>query len=149
LVLYNINTDYSAPVLFGPGSRDVLDGNYSVGVSIGNSIRQTGLIPADAVSLLFLGPRPGWVVYSVQVSINGQNLPYKGISVSTDSTLWGADISAFAGQTATLTFSGFGLFDDIQFSPELIPEPSFSWLPFLGSGVLLYLYKHKKQSTPE
>jgi hypothetical protein len=44
----------------------------------------------------------------------------------------------------TLTFSGGGILDDIQFSPELIPEPSPSWLLFLGSGVLLYVRRKGK-----
>ena len=140
-ISYNHAPNPPGAGLLGPGSSSVLDGKYSAFVA-DDAISQTGLVPADAISLRFV-QLPGWITSSLQVSLNGQNLSY----ISLGGTVWGADISAFAGQTATLTFSGVGLFDDIQFSPELIPEPSFSWPPFLGSGVLLYLYNHKKHST--
>jgi hypothetical protein len=45
----------------------------------------------------------------------------------------------------TLTFSGRGLLDDIQFSPEVIPEPSAAALVFLGSGILFYVCRIRKR----
>ncbi|HUA67457.1 MAG TPA: PEP-CTERM sorting domain-containing protein [Candidatus Saccharimonadales bacterium] len=140
LVFYNYAPNSPAAGLFGPGSSLVLDGNYSAFVN-GDTVSQTGLIPADAASLLF-DLRPGWFAPALHVSLNGQDLSYR----TTQDGLLGADISAFAGQTATLTFSGFGLFDDIQFSSELIPEPSPSWLLFLGSGVWFYV-RHRGQTV--
>ena len=45
------------------------------------------------------------------------------------------DISMFAGQTGELRFAGAGLFDDIQFSNQPIPEPGTFCL--FGLGALL------------
>jgi hypothetical protein len=134
IILYNSN---SAVSLWGSGQA--LDGNFSVGFNTGGSISQTCSIPADARTLLFIGTRPTVAARLLRVSISGQLLPYGLISIGPDYVQWGADISAFAGQPVTLTFSGGGLLDDIQCSPSPIPEPSLSWLLFAGSGVLLYV----------
>jgi len=53
IILYNGG---SAVSLWGAGYA--LDGNFSVGFSTGGSISQTGLIPADARTLLFIGTPP-------------------------------------------------------------------------------------------
>ena len=76
------------------------------------------------------------------VSLGGQNLSCMAISNSLNSygrsyTVYGADISAFAGQTETLAFSlaspGHGILDDIQFSPIAIPETSATSLLCLAA----------------
>ena len=79
------------------------------------------------------------------------NLSYAAVSSGTTSyglnySTYAANVSAFAGKVGTLTFSGGGILDDIQFSPELIPEPSPSWLFFLGGGVFMFLRTRNKSS---
>jgi hypothetical protein len=114
--------------------RPAIEGDYSVylyggsaayaltypGWPTGASISQTGQIPATAKSISFEG-------YGFQVSFNGQLLSFTGGS---------ADISAFAGQTGELVFAvpwqSQGVLDDIQFSTQPVPEPSFFGLLALG-----------------
>ena len=133
IILYN---DYSAVSLWGAGQA--LDGNFSVGFNTGGSISQTSRVPADARTLLFIGTTPSITGRLLGLSISGQNLQYSPVSTGPGYVQWGVDISAFAGQTETLTFSGNGMLDDIQFSPSLIPEASSSWLLLLGIGVFVY-----------
>jgi len=137
-----------------------LSGNYSVflgfnsaspqpGNTIG-SISQTGRVPADALSLLFeVGT--GFYDGPLTISLGGQDLSYIAISNASNYTLYGADISTFAGQTETLTFTAGvngGLanaeLDNIQFSQVAIPEPSAISLICLSSGVLFYVRKRKR-----
>jgi hypothetical protein len=114
--------------------RPAIDGNYSIylyggsvaythaypGLPTGASISQTGQIPANAKSISYEG-------YGLQVFFNGQLLSF------TDGSI---DISAFAGQTGELTFAvpwqSQGVLDDIQFSTQPVPEPSFFGLLALG-----------------
>jgi hypothetical protein len=116
------------------------------------SISQTGLIPVGTESLLFEAYRVGPATLSV--FLGGQNVSYFAMSTTANYTVYGVDISAFAGQTETLNFSAFGpgsvknswTIDDILFSSSPIPEPSLSWLFLLGGGVFLYALRIKKHS---
>jgi hypothetical protein len=122
----------------------VLGGNFSAVFGAGASISQTGLIPADTESLFFeahANPLSGPLL----VSLGGQNLSLVTISNAFSSyglnyTVYGANVSAFAGQTEDLTFfdqtGGPWTIDDVQFSPETIPEPSGLALLLVGGGVL-------------
>ncbi len=141
-----VSTEYSIALL---GSNNyVLSGNFSVAVTYG-SIEQTGLVPTNAESLFFeMIAAPGFLV-----SLGGQNLSYVAISNLVNSagqnyTLYGANISAFAGQIETLAFSSsstaFGAeLDNIQFSSIPIPEPGVFSLVCLGGGVLLYVIRRR------
>lgn len=115
----------------------VISGTFSVLLRNNGAISQTGLVSADAESLLFKG---SWSSLTpLGVSLGGQSLSFTAISNGPNYTLYGADISAFAGQTATVTFLGpsssFYFIDDIQFSPQVIPEPSSLALCLTG-GIL-------------
>jgi hypothetical protein len=155
--LFQISYNVPDPVeLVGSNSpaANVIDGNFSVYLANGGSISQTGYIPSDAQTLYFeawLNPRGGNIL-EIDVSIGGQNLSLTSVSqTAPDTYLWAADISAFAGRTAALTFSTIpdfasGDLDDIQFSSQAIPEPSPSWLLFLGSGVFMFLRTRIKSS---
>jgi len=122
----------------------VIGGNFGVLVADG-SISQTGLVPGGVESLLFDATSS-----SLVVSLGGQNLSYTAISNALNSygasyTIYGVDISGFAGKVETLAFSS-GLpdngavgVDDIRFSPEAVPEPSAISFFCLGSGVLFCL----------
>lgn len=102
------------------------------------SISQVGLIPGNAHSLLFRG-----VISSpTEVRIAGQVVPYEFLEVieqdlggigTVSTTLWGVDVSQWAGQEVELSFinyarpdgAGFFAFDSLRFSDQvIIPEPA-------------------------
>lgn len=138
-ISYNPNPAGGSTLVFLVGSnREVLSGNFSVGLGANASISQTGIIPDDAESLLFEAFFIGGSS-TMSVSLDGQNLAYSIISSSPNYDLYGANISAFAGQDETLTFSateGAEILDDIQFSTMTIPEPGE--LALLASGALVF-----------
>ena len=101
------------------------------------TLSQTGLVPSDAQSLQF---KIGVGTANFALSLGGQTIPVRALAtVPGVYTLYGADISSFAGQTAELSLTAGPLqalqsavlLDDILFSPTPIPEP--------GSFVLLVL----------
>jgi hypothetical protein len=112
-----------------------IQGNYSVyiqGLDSTTGIAQTGQIPANARSLTFLS-----YFTRVDVTFNGQAIPYGIIGTGPNYTIYGGDISAFAGQTGQLRFSGNGgMLDNIQFSNLPIPEPGVFGLAALGALLL-------------
>jgi hypothetical protein len=131
-----------------------ISGNFSVLLQGGltasaASISQTGLVPVSALSLLFEAqPSAG----TLQVSLGGQNLSLFALSSGANYTLYGANISTFAGRTEQLTFSALedlqDLYnnwniDNIQFSSMPIPEPSVLGLSALG-GLIFGLRRWKK-----
>ncbi len=115
-----------------------LSGFYSVLLQSGHDylgtpttswISQTGDIPPDANSILFIGDDG-----APTVSLNGTVIPTSVYSVGptlnsnhgpVDTYI--GDIRAFSGQqNVVLTFesAGFNTLDNIQFSPTVVPEPS-------------------------
>ena len=133
-----ILVDSNAP---SGGAPLPIQGNYSVLLegsipfaATSASIGQTGTIPITAQSLTFFANQGG-----LQVAFNGQNLPFSAIGTGANYTIYGADISSYAGQTGQLLFTtpvqAFALLDNIQFSTEAIPEPN--GLVLFGLGALL------------
>jgi hypothetical protein len=131
-----------------------IQGSYSVLLEGSNptaastaSIGQTGIIPDTAQSLTFLlGNSFGFL----QVSFNGQNIPYSVIGNGANYWICGANISSYAGQTGQLLFTapvnGAGLLDDIQFSSTAIPEPGSFALSALGVMLLgCHRWRQSKQ----
>jgi hypothetical protein len=149
LIPYN-TPDYvaSPPVGLLLGATTI--GNFAVLLEPGSSISQTGSVPANAISLLFAVLSPGSSPFTV--SLDGQELSYAAIGNAVNShgfpyTIFGVDISAFAGQVATLTFSSRGgILDNIQFSPQAVPEPAESAL--LAFGALAFSFHRWRKSRP-
>ena len=129
--------------LYGSNAFGFIE-SFTVLLNNGGSISQTGLVPTNAESLRFKASQPGLTPLSV--SLGGQSLSYTAISSGPNYTLYGADISRFAGQTASLTFLSPSLdfIDDIEFSPQVIPEPSSLALCLCG-GLLLGGWKLSEQ----
>jgi hypothetical protein len=146
-VLYNYIKGVNFAGLVGSNSL-VLNGNFGDAMGPNETISQTGLVPNGAESLLFDATSSLFLV-----SLGDQSLSFMAISNALNSygnsyTVYGADISGFAGQVETLTFSApsgyYGILDDIRFSPEAIPEPSALSLICLGSGILFYVRKRRR-----
>jgi hypothetical protein len=145
------------PGFVGP----ILDGNYSVllqagvvgGVPTSASISQSGSIPSGTQSLLFevgngpLGPP--------EVLIGAQSVPLTPVGNGANYTIYGGNISAWAGQTEELTLAGVsptgGLItwdiDDISFSTQMVPEPSPLVLTGLGA-IAFALYRRFAPKRP-
>jgi hypothetical protein len=119
-----------------------LSGNYSVllqgGLGPGADISQTGLVPVSSTSILFEAePGAETAAGSLLVSLGGQDLSYIAVGTGPNYTLYGANVSAFAGQTEELMFfaeSGGNNWniDNIQFSSSPVPEPGALALSALG-----------------
>jgi hypothetical protein len=104
--------------------------------AVAASIGQTGTISNTARSLTFFAEQGG-----LQVTFNGQNIPFSAIGNGAGYTIYGADISNYAGQTGQLLFTAPGnnsaaLLDNIQFSSSSVPEPSELALTALGALLL-------------
>jgi hypothetical protein len=129
VIPYNAFFFVPAVGLYGSNSYPV-SGIFSVWLSDSGSISQTGLVPLSTRSLL-LKKGTGSELYSTTVpglSFDGTPLSVVAVSSGPNYVLYGADASAFAGQTGTLTISAGGLLDDIVFSPNPVPEPATATL---------------------
>jgi hypothetical protein len=133
----------------------VIQGNYtafleaglqlgSSSISVDASLSQTGVVPSGTKSLSFLAFTNG----PFAVSLGGTNLNLISSPVAGQNyTLFQADISEFAGQTAELDFTVFAanpyngrihslVLDDIQFSPTAIPEPGA--ISYVMAGIVAF-----------
>lgn len=166
-MIYNgVSVGGALITLIGPNtgflglSNAVIEGNYTAVLSAGvnpigggsyvsTGIGQTGLVPLEAQSLFFsLGSLSS--VSDLQVSFDGQNLPFYLFDTGPNYTVYGATVSAFAGTSGELRFTespistpySSAYLDNIYFSPTGIPEPSVFSLFGLGA-LLLGLLKRK------
>ena len=154
---YPVTGGFLSPVDLIASATDSLDGNFSVILGAGGgspvpahgTISQTGRVPAGVHSLLFKAALiPG---STLQVSLGGANLSYVALSTQPTYTVYGADISALAGDTAELIFMAAtrgAEIDDIQFSPQIVPEPSVLALAGLGFGTLLVFHRQRRSGLP-
>lgn len=126
-----------------PGNSP-LEGSYSVqfasgyaagpveGTWVNAYLSQTGLVPADAMSLTFLASRP------LAVTIDG--IPVAATSLG--GAAFAVDVSAYAGSVVEMHFINTTqqlhdpvTLDGVVFSTTAVPEPA-PWLLF-GAGVCL------------
>lgn len=149
-----------------PSPFPVLQGLYSVSMGVGDDLRpqfkfpvsvaQTGLVPAEALRLLFLS-RSGTDAGQLAVTFGGTLLPFALLEeLPAGAARYWADISAWAGQSGELRFttlppaSGMNYveLDDIQFVS--VPEPSVCLLVLtgLGVGAWAWRWKGKRNAMP-
>lgn len=131
-----------APAIQGKYSILLQGGSSFVPSTSFSSIGQTGQIPLTTESIIYWGG-------ALQVTFNGQPLSFFDISDTPNYTIWGADISAYAGQTGQLLFTApwqtEALLDNIQFSSSAVPEPSEFALSGLGALLLGFRRWTKKR----
>jgi hypothetical protein len=142
-VFYNTESLGAAMVCLEGTAEGAIDGNYSAFLQAyfgGASISQTGLIPALTQSLFF----KAWTSFPgqpLEVLIGSVSVPFTALSTGANYTLYGADVSEWAGQTEQMTFSALPdysypnnwMIDDISFSTNAItPEPSIVGLTAIG-----------------
>jgi hypothetical protein len=139
VILEDTNAPSGIPLPIQGNYSVLLEGSaYSTAPLPVASIGQTGTVPITAQSLTFFGNLAANTQgQNLQVTFNGQPLSFMDISNTLNYTIWGADISAYAGQTGQLLFTtpvlGYALLDNIQFSFLPVPEPSTFALTALGA----------------
>ncbi len=145
-------TDYWTPAIQGNFSIFLLGGTvYSAPYGTnGAGIGQTAQISPTAQSITYWGASGN----SLQISFAGQMLLFKAMSADGNHTVYGADISAYAGQTGELLFhapwaTGGGLVDNIQFSDQPIPEPRAVSMFAVGGMIFAWRFVRKQLSGKE
>ena len=144
------------PYVYGTDLEGVvIQGNYSALLAAGlgsnhaptdATLSQTGMVPVGTESLQFKANVPFDGSGAFTVTLGDQTLSLTVLGTGTNYTLYGANVSQWAGQTADLAFTELAenphredqylVLDAIQFSPEPIPEPSVISL-FSISGLYL------------
>jgi hypothetical protein len=137
-VVYNDISIGTASIDFsGPGSGyQPFEGSYFVALQPSFDLRtlpviaQLGTVPATAESVRF------YAYGSLSVSFAGQQIPLSVLGSTSTYTIYGGDISTFAGGTGWLQFQGNAFLDNIFFSDQSVPEPSVFGLSALGALLL-------------
>jgi len=117
-----------------------------------STLAQVGEVPPTALSIHlkeFGSPQ-------FTLSLGGQNIPLVQIGGGSNYTLYGGDISQFAGQTVELRLSAVATadspfnwvyLDDIEFSPLSIPEPPSPTLVVIGVVIFWMLRRMRDTVT--
>lgn len=137
------------------GTRGIvtsIDGGYSAELFGGGpdaSISQVGVVPSNARSVIFKAQVGG--LGQVSISVAGVTLPLVALLNGPNYTLYGADVSQYAGLQEQLAFTAAGYhpgptvgpsywnIDDIVFSTTEVPEPSESALIAVGGLLFIFL----------
>lgn len=147
LNLYNsLTLGTPAQILVGPAFPNgigltALSGSYSAGVGFsGAALSQTGLVPVGTNSLTFLS-QAGQVPL---VSLGGTPIAIFDLGGGR----YGGTVTSFAGQSVLLSFqpSNFAYFDDVVFSPQVVPEPATIGLLAAGlsAGAAISCYRRRR-----
>ncbi|MDQ6630380.1 MAG: PEP-CTERM sorting domain-containing protein [Verrucomicrobiota bacterium] len=157
-ITYNAPAIGSTFVTLWATNGQQISGNFGVllqggGTAASASISQTALVPASTRSILFQAQPYGFNAGgSLLISFGGQNIPFFALSTGANYTLYGGEISAFAGQTEQLTIAALnqpGFYpnnwniDNIQFSSSAVPEPSTIALAIIGFASLGWFCRRK------
>jgi len=145
-----------------PQNQGIIDGNYTVFLQAGfpdpqeenASIEQNGTVPLGAQSLQFKAWDwlPSTTIFTV--SFNGNILSPVVVGSGANYTLYGANISTFAGQNGELEFSSifnasgpsWVELDDITFSGNSVPEPTTLALIVMSGAALAALRWRSKRA---
>ena len=130
-----------------------IEGNFSVLLTASSesvSISQMAFIDASSQSLRFKAI-PGNGTFGVTIA--GAPIQIVPLETTPAYTLYGGDVSPFAGQTMELKFTAFsssGLnnlyLDSIEFSPVVVPEPRLMTFAVVASVLLsVELWRRKSQ----
>jgi len=117
------------------GAYSILLQGSSAGPATSVAIAQTGQLSGSSLSLRF------WAcpLSNLQITFDGQSVQVFHLATTPGYDIFGADISAFSGQTRELRFTALadsgGFFDNIQFSDQPIPEPGSISLLLVGLGL--------------
>ena len=149
----NFNQGSPGISILGPNwttNNGIIAGRYTVvlqtggiqGQFVSTQISQTGLVPQGSSSIRL----KAWGT-DFSVLFAGQNIPLVELSTGPNFTLYGGDISSFAGQSGELTLSALSVapnhlfndvyFDSIGFSPIAVPEPGV--VSLLGAAILILM----------
>src|SRR6185369_13866491 len=146
--------------IFGPNWTTapwIIEDDYTVLLQAGvgggevTSLLQSGSIAVGSKSLQFRAAGTGFPgPPDFSVFFTGQELEVLPLSSGPNYTLYGADISAFSGQTGDLRFTALAnnlLLDSIGFSPVPVPEPGVLPLAGIGAALLAFgLWRRQKSS---
>ena len=131
----------------------LIQGNYTAilqaglfGIPSDTTLSQTRMVPSDARSLQFKVNLVGSPPSVLAVMLGGQQLSLTALGSGSNYTMYGADVHAWAGQTAELDFTvlaerphvdnRYAFLDSIQFSSQAVPEPGVFGLSALGALLL-------------
>ena len=146
---YNISVLGHNAAVFGP-----IDGNWSAVIQAGfepfqpalsATLAQTGFVPPGTLSLqMKVRPNLPSDVNNMLVTLGGQPITMLPLATDTNyaaTTLFGGNISPFAGQTAELRITVLSIppganstleLDSIVFSPAPVPEPAIPTITLLA-----------------
>ena len=131
---------------YGPNFNPI-EGRYSAalfgegGVPVSTMISQTGLVPGGTMSLR----AKWWSTVDPVVTLGGQTVNMVPLETFPTYTLYGGDISSFAGKVVTLSFTepppaqgspSMLVLDNILFSNQAVPEAGVFGLWALGAWMV-------------
>jgi len=157
--LYYDDASLGGPLISIDDAKNIppLQGNYSMllfgGYNGPSAISQTGLVPANAQSILMDVAFSPSALFTV--TLGAQTISMSPVLVLPNYTVYAGNVSAEAGQVEALTISQFDVpppevpppeleLDNIIFSPNPIPEPETWSLLLCGAGLLVVIQQFRK-----
>jgi hypothetical protein len=134
----------------------LMSGLVQIGQPADATLAQTGLVPTGTESLQFRAHLDNLSSSDTfSVALGGQTLSLIALQAGANYILYGADIHAWAGQTAELAITCIAqrphqadtylYLDSIQFSDQPVPEPGVLGLSALGALLLGWRVQGRRQ----